>query len=143
MSGQVTVSGPQDAIKIAAASFKVDVSKLTSDRPMRDQRIRSIGLQSDQYPTASFKLAKPLTLPASFRTGRVAHVSATGVFNIHGTSKREAVPIEMALSKSGIEATGSITFPWSEFGMTAPSVGGFVNVADRATMEFDLHLQRA
>jgi hypothetical protein len=31
----------------------------------------------------------------------------------------------------------------SEFNMTAPSVGGFVTVADRATMEFDLHLRRA
>jgi hypothetical protein len=36
----------------------------------------------------------------------------------------------------------SLTFPWSEFNMTAPSVGGFVNVTNKATMEFDLHLQR-
>jgi hypothetical protein len=46
------------------------------------------------------------------------------------------------LRVSAIQAVGSLTFPWSEFNMTAPSVGGFVNVTDRATMEFDLHLQR-
>jgi len=27
--------------------------------------------------------------------------------------------------------------------MTAPSIGGFVNVAGKVTMEFDLRLQRA
>ena len=37
---------------------------------------------------------------------------------------------------------GAITFPWSEFNMAAPSVAGFVNVTDKATMEFDLHLRR-
>jgi len=67
----------------------------------------------------------------------------TGVFVIHGVSKRETVPLELTLSGSTLEAVGSLTFPWGEFGMTAPSVGGFVNVTDRATMEFDLHLTRA
>jgi polyisoprenoid-binding protein YceI len=71
------------------------------------------------------------------------HVSATGVFDIHGTSKRETFPVELSLSGSTLQAVGSLTFPWSEFGMTAPSVGGFVNVTDKATMEFDLRLQRA
>jgi hypothetical protein len=46
------------------------------------------------------------------------------------------------VSGSTIEAGGSITFPWSDFGMTAPSVGSFASVTDRTTMEFDLHLQR-
>ena len=72
----------------------------------------------------------------------MAKVSATGVFNIHGTSKQETVPLAMRLSNSGIEAVGALTFPWSEFNMTVPSVAGFVNVTDKATMEFDLHLRR-
>jgi hypothetical protein len=119
------------------------VSKLASDRSMRDQRIHTIGLQSDQYPTATFKLSTPLTLPASALRGGVVRVLATGVFNIHGTSRRETVPLEASVSRSAIQVVGSITFPWSEFNMTAPSVGGFVNATDRATMEFNLHLQRS
>jgi hypothetical protein len=47
------------------------------------------------------------------------------------------------LAGSALEAAGSLTFPWSEFGMTAPSIGGSVNVTEKATMEFDLRLQRA
>jgi hypothetical protein len=110
---------------------------------MRDQRIHTIGLQSDQYPTATFKLSSPVTLAASALTDRVIRVSAIGLSNIHGTAKRETVPLQMSVSSSTIQAVGSLTFPWSEFNMTAPSVGGFVNVSDKATMEFDLHLQPA
>jgi polyisoprenoid-binding protein YceI len=94
MSGSATLSGST----ITAASFKADVSKLTSDRPMRDQRIHSIGLQSDQFPTATWKLTTPVKLPASFRNGKVLHLRATGVFNIRGTSKSETIPIDMQLS---------------------------------------------
>lgn len=110
---------------------------------MRDQRIHTIGLQSDTYPKATFTLSAPIALPASALTGHVVHASATGVFDIHGTSRRETVPLQISLSNSTIEAVGSLTFPWKEFNMTAPSVGGFVNVTNKATMEFDLHLRRA
>ena len=46
------------------------------------------------------------------------------------------------MSAIAIEVVGSITFPFEEFGMTPPSIGGFVSVQDNATMEFDLHLQQ-
>jgi polyisoprenoid-binding protein YceI len=102
-----------------------------------------IGLESNRYPTATFVLSSPVTLSKSAVTGRVMRVPVTGVFNIHGTAKRETLPVEFSLAGSTLEAAGSLTFPWSEFGMTAPSVGGFVNVTEKATMEFDLRLQRA
>ena len=82
-------------------------------------------------------------MSASAPQGKVAHVSLTGIFNIHGTSRKETLPVEMSLSGSTFQAVGSLTFPWSEFAMSAPSIGGFVNVSETATMEFDLHLQHA
>ena len=143
ISGEATFTEAKRVITVTAASFTVDVSKLTSDRPMRDQHIRTIGLQSDRYPTATFRLSDRLTLPASALSGKVVHVSVAGEVNIHGTTRRETIPLAMRLSSAGVEAVGSLTFPWSEFNMTAPSVGGFVSVTNRATMEFDLRLKRA
>ena len=116
---------------------------MKSDRSLRDEKIHEIGLESSRYPTATFVLSAPVTLTATALAGHVVHVSATGVFDIHGTSKRETFPVELSLAGSTLQVVGSLTFPWSEFGMTAPSVGGFVNVTDKATMEFDLRLQRA
>ena len=130
-------------VTIRAASFNVAVNTLKSDRSMRDEKIHQIGLESSRYPTATFALATPVTVSASEIHGKVARVVVTGTFTIHGTSKKETLPVEMSLAGSTFEAVGSLTFPWSEFGMTAPSVGGFVNVTGKATMEFDLHMQRA
>jgi polyisoprenoid-binding protein YceI len=143
ITGAATLTESGTSVTISGASFDVDVADLTSDAAMRDQHIRTLGLQSATYPTATFKLTSALTLPASALSGKPVSVSATGVFNIHGTSKTETVPLQMRLSDSTVEAVGSLSFPWSEFGMTAPSVDGFVSVTNTATMEFDLDLQRA
>lgn len=143
ITGAAVLTESKGTITIATASFDVAVNTLKSDRSMRDEKIHEIGLESNRYPTATFVLVTPVTVTKDAVTGHVTRVSVTGVFNIHGTSKRETLPVEFSLVGSTLETAGSLTFPWSEFGMTAPSVGGFVNVTDKATMEFDLHLQRA
>jgi polyisoprenoid-binding protein YceI len=143
MSGHATFAQSGEVVRITAASFTVDVATLKSDRSMRDEKIHEIGLESSRYPNATFALSSPVVLPAQALTGKVVHVHVTGIFNIHGTSKTETLPLELSLSDSLVQAVGSLTFPWGEFNMTAPSVGGFVNVTEKATMEFDLHLQRA
>jgi polyisoprenoid-binding protein YceI len=143
ITGAATLTSSDSRVTITAASFNVAVSTLKSDRSMRDEKIHEIGLESSRYPTATFVLSKPVTLPAGASTGQVVRTPVTGVFDIHGTSKRETLPVEFSLSGSTLQAAGALTFPWSEFGMTAPSVGGFVNVTGKATMEFDLRLQHA
>ncbi len=143
ISGSATFHRSGSAVTITAARFTVAVNTLTSDRSMRDEKIHTIGLESDRYPTAAFVLTAPLTIPASVLSGHVAHVSATGALTIHGTQRQETIPLEMTLTGTTVAAAGSITFPWSAFHMTAPSIGGFVTVTDRATMEFDLRLTHA
>jgi len=143
ITGTATFAQSGQLVTATAASFTVDVLKLKSNEAMRDAHIRTIGIQSATYPTATFALSSPMTLPASALSGGVVHTTVTGVFKIHGTSRHETVPLEMRLSNSEIQAVGSLTFPWSAFNMTAPSVGGFVSVTNRATMEFDLRLRRA
>jgi polyisoprenoid-binding protein YceI len=143
ISGGATFTDTGGKLSATAASFVIDVETLKSNEQLRDEHIRTIGLQSATYPKATFVLSTPLTLPASALNGRVVDVSVTGVVTIHGTAKRLAIPLQIRLSSSRIQAVGSLTFPWGEFNMTAPSVGGFVNVTDMATMEFDLNLLRA
>lgn len=143
LTGTATIAQSHGSATITEASFKVAVSTLKSDRSMRDEKIHTIGLESDRYPTATFTLSAPLTLPATALSGNVAHLSATGALDIHGTSRRVTVPLELRLAGSTLQAAGSLSFPWSQFNMTAPSIGGFVTVTDKATLEFDLRLQRA
>ncbi len=142
ITGTASFSDSGGAVRIGAASFDVAVNTLKSDRSMRDEKIHEIGLESDRYPTATFALSKPLMIPASVLSGKVTRVSVTGTFEIHGVSKIETLPVEMTLDGSTFEAAGALTFPWGEFGMTAPSVAGFVSVTGKATLEFDLSLRR-
>jgi polyisoprenoid-binding protein YceI len=143
ITGSATLTGARTTVRVTHASFDVDVETLKSDRTMRDEKIREIGLESEKYPTSTFVLASPIALPASALTGKPLHTSATGALMIHGTTKTVTIPLEMSLSRTEVQAVGSITFPWSEFNMLAPSIGGFVNVTNSATMEFDLDLRRA
>jgi polyisoprenoid-binding protein YceI len=143
VAGSFTLSRADTGYAITAGSFTVDVNTLTSDKSQRDQRIHRMGLESDRYPKATFALSSPIVLPAEAGTGQTIHVSATGALTIHGVQKTVTIPIDARLSGSQIEAVGAITFPFSQFGMTPPSVGGFVTVQDNATMEFKLLLTQA
>jgi polyisoprenoid-binding protein YceI len=138
ITGSATVVNSGVTRTVTAASFTVQVSTLTSDRAMRDQRVHTLGLETDTYPTATFQLARPITLPTI--TGVIVRVMATGPLTMHGVTRMESIPLSLQLSGSTIEVVGSISFPWSEFGMTAPNFGNFVTVDNSATMELDLKL---
>lgn len=143
ITGQATVVNSGSTHTVSAASFTVQVSTLTSDRPMRDKRVHTLGLQTDTYPTATFHLAQPVTLPADAASGKVVTVTATGPLTLHGVTRTVSIPLSVQLSGSSFDVAGSISFPWSEFGMTAPNYGNFVTVDNTATMELTLHLTKA
>jgi polyisoprenoid-binding protein YceI len=143
ITGSASLTDAGGAVTVDSASFIVAVNTLKSDRSLRDEKLHSVGIESDRYPTATFTLSAPVKLPHSALTGTPATVSAPGTLNLHGVSRQVTIPVEMAVSGTTLQAAGSLTFPWSTFGMTAPSIAGFVNVTEQATMEFDLRLQRA
>jgi polyisoprenoid-binding protein YceI len=140
VTGTMTIAQSASGYTVTTASFTVDVSKLTSDQSRRDQRIHSQGLESDRYPTATFQLTTPIAVVADAAGGQTIHVSATGLLTLHGVTTTVTIPIDARLAGSKIELVGSITFPFSQFGMTPPSIGGFVTVQENATMEFQLEL---
>jgi polyisoprenoid-binding protein YceI len=142
ISGTATLTQAGTVVTIATSTFRVAVNTLKSNETMRDQHIQTIGLQSATYPTATFSQSTPLRLPAAALDGRVVRSPVTGLLTLHGTARAVTIPLQVRLSATRLQAAGSITFPWGEFHMTAPSVGGFVSVTAHATMEFDLQLTR-
>lgn len=143
IAGTATITGSGGALAVSAAHFVVQVNTLTSDQQMRDDHIHTIGLESDTYPTATFVLDAPVTLPATVTSGATVSVAASGMLTIHGSTQAVTIPLKADLSGAQIEVSGSITFPFEKFGMQVPNVLGFVSVVDSATMEFDILLQHA
>src|SRR5438552_9202400 len=82
VTGTLTLAQESSGYSVTAANFSVDVSKLSSDQSRRDQRIHSQGLESDRYPTATFRLTSPIALAADAGNGQTIHISATGDLTI-------------------------------------------------------------
>lgn len=126
----------------SGARFEVDLTKLQSDEARRDNRIRTQGLESDRFPTATFVSTSPISVPADAVDGRPVRVSAEGDLTLHGVTKRVTIPIDGRLSNGRIELAGSHRFPMSDFAIQPPNVANFVTVESDATLEFRLVLEK-
>ena len=142
VTGALTVTGTGSQVVADGVNVEVDVSTLESDEDRRDNRIRTSGLQTDEFPTATFVSTAPVTLPAGAETGQPVETEVTGNLTIHGVTKLVTIPLQVQLIGDQGQVVGSLKFPFSDFGMTPPSIGGFVSVESDATLEFNLRLAR-
>ena len=137
VSGSITLEAAGDAARLTAGSLTVNTQTITSDESRRDNRLRSEGLQTDQYPTATFTLTQPLDVPAAALSGTATDVTLTGDLTLHGVTKSVQIPAKAQLVNGTIQVAGAITFPLSDYQITAPNVGGFIlSIADQGTLEF-------
>ena len=142
VNGSVTIQGTGDAFTVTAADLTVDVTTLVSDSDRRDGQIKRRGLETNTYPTATFKLTQPVAIPAEAVAGTAVTVQATGDMTIHGVTKSVTIPLQTQLNGSKIELVGSLTFPMSDFGIDPPTIAGIVDVESDATLEFQLFLSK-
>lgn len=143
VTGTATLTTSGTSATLTAASVTVDTTSIASDKSQRDDRLRREGLQTDQYPTATFTLTAPATLPSNAFDGSVVDVTLHGDLTIHGVTKSVDIPAKAQVSGSTIAVQGSISFPLSDYGMTAPNLGGFIlSIADTGTLEFVVVLDR-
>jgi len=143
VTGTVRVDGSGTALTATEARFEADLTKLTSDESRRDNRIRTDGLQTNQFPTATFVSTRPIPLPAETASGQAVKASAEGDLTIHGVTKRVTIPLDVRVTGNKGELVGSLGFPMSDFNITPPNIGGFVTVDPDATLEFKLVLEKA
>lgn len=139
-TGDVTGTVVIDGTSVTSADFDVDLRTLKSDpeEPRRDNKVQG-ALQTDQFPTATFTLTAPIEIESATTT---LDVLATGDLTIHGVTKPVTIPIQATLIDDQLELVGKVTFPMADFGITPPSIGGFVTVEDDATLEFKVVLER-
>jgi polyisoprenoid-binding protein YceI len=142
VTGQVTIADRGGAYSASNATFTVDVSQLKSDKNQRDNKIHSIGLETDKYPQATFAAAGPITIPADAVNGKLVTVQVDGDLMLHGQTKRVSIPLQVQRDAGQIKLAGNYQFAWSDFGMSAPSVQPFVSVTGNPTLEFELHLSK-
>jgi polyisoprenoid-binding protein YceI len=143
ITGTATIAASGGGLSVTTAEFSVDMTTIASDRQMRDNRLRRDGIETDAFPTSTFKLTAPVALPAGAASGSQFSVTLHGDLTLHGVTKTVDIPAAAQLNGGVIQILGSLTFPFSDYAINPPNVAGFVTVEDSGTLEFQVNLTRS
>ena len=143
VTGTITLESDGTTTTLTAGTLIVDTTTITSDEDRRDNRLRTEGLQTDTFPTASFTVTEPVEIPASALEGTATDLTLVGDLELHGVTKSVSIPAQARLVGGTIQVAGSITFPLADFEIEAPNVGGFIlSIADEGAIEFAVNFTR-
>jgi polyisoprenoid-binding protein YceI len=134
VTGSLSASGTT----ITAVEMSADLTTLKSDSEQRDGRLRDDGLQTSQFPTATFKLTTPIELGSVPAEGQTVTATATGDLTIHGSTKSVQVPIQAQLKGGVVTVVGSIDIVFADYGFSGPTSFKVLSVEDHGIMEFQL-----
>jgi polyisoprenoid-binding protein YceI len=138
VTGTMTVAGEE----VTAVDVEVDLTTLQSDSGTRDGALRSRGLESDQFPTATFSLSEPVALPDGLGDDGTASASATGELTLHGVTKEVAVEVDVDLAGSTAAVVGQAPVRLSDFGIEAPTGFSVLSIQDEGVFEFQIFFTR-
>ena len=96
-----------NGLRVTAVDVKADLRQLQSDKRMRDERIRTDGLESDQFPIAQFTLADPIVFPSKPAAGTRVTKRAKGTLTLHGVTRNVTIPLQAQWNGSQIEVAAS------------------------------------
>ena len=133
VTGTMTVKGQT----VPAAQIEATLTSLKSDRSPRDNYIHNVGLESDQFPKATFKLTAPIQLPSAPKLGEKQSVMATGDLTLHGQTKSVSAPLETRWNGATIQVTGLVPITFADYGIqkiTIPTL----STDDKGSLEIAL-----
>jgi len=139
VSGSMTIEGTS----ITALDVTVDMTTLQSDRPQRDDQLRQRGLETDRFPTATFRLTTPIEVGDRPKDGETVQLTAVGDLTLHGVTKQVSVPIQAAIGGDRIEAVASFDVALADYGIEKPTGFLILSIADTGTIELHLLFQHA
>ncbi len=139
VSGTLTISGTS----VTAAKITADLTTLKSDDDRRDGQLRNQGLQTSQYPTATFTLNSPIDLGSVPADGAKVSVDATGQLTLHGQTRDVMITLTAEKSGDTIEVTGSTEIAFADYGIQQPTSFAVLSIADTGTLELQLFFTRS
>lgn len=139
LEGSMTIEGTT----VTEAEVVADLRNLESDESDRDFAIRSLGLESNEFPEATFELTEPIELGSVPGPGEVVEVEAVGDLTLHGATNEVAFPLEAAIEGGNIHVVGSLRIAFEHYEIEPPSVAGAISVEPEGTIELDLVFERA
>jgi polyisoprenoid-binding protein YceI len=147
ISGGFRLEGSGTALRAVGIHFTADLSALQSQDQyanykvyQRDFFIRTIYLQTDQFPNADFT-ATSVTIPPGIESGPVS-IAVAGTLRVHGVAKAVTTQLQAQPNATGVEVAGSINVDMRDFGVEVPSIS-FTTAQPGVVIEYHLLFVRA
>ncbi|HET7421517.1 MAG TPA: YceI family protein [Candidatus Dormibacteraeota bacterium] len=146
LKGSLVVAVDGTTVKVTRMTFTVNLASLVSqDRYanyqvyQRDFFVRTVYLQTDVFPTATFTAgALSFPLPAA---GALS-VDVNGKLAVHGETRDVTAHVQATASGAQAEVAGTINVDMRNFGIEPPDIS-FTKAEPAVTIEFDLKLVHA
>jgi polyisoprenoid-binding protein YceI len=139
VSGSLTLAGT----KITAATITADLTSLKSDDDRRDGQLSRQGIQTSQFPTATFTLTSPIDLGSVPADGATFTATAVGQLTLHGQTRDVTIPITGKRSADVVVMSGSLPIVFADYGISMPNSFAVLSIADQGTMEFQVFFRHA
>jgi polyisoprenoid-binding protein YceI len=136
VTGTMTLAGNT----VTGAKIEADMTGITTDSDQRNRAIRTRGLETNTYPTATFTQTAPLTLPKPPTEGEAIEATITGDLLVHGVTRALDIPIKAQLTgDTVVVVVEPFQVAIADFAIEKPLVPGQVlAIADTAQFELQL-----
>jgi polyisoprenoid-binding protein YceI len=141
-TSEVTGSFAIDGMTVKNVTVDANLVNLKSDRDMRDNRIKTLGLESEKFPQSKFVLTQPISFRSVPKVGETVRATAKGDFTLHGVTRPVSIPLEGRWDGRDIQVVGSLDVRFADYQIEAPNIGGFVSVKDQGVMEFQIFFRK-
>lgn len=146
VKGSLVVAVEGGTVKVSRIKFTVDLASLTSQDKyanyqvyQRDFFVRTIYLQTDRFPTATFDAGSvSFALPSD---GPV-NIDVSGRLTVHGITKGVTAHLQAVSAGGQAEIAGSMALDMRDFAIEPPDIA-FTRAEPLVTIEFDLKLVHA
>jgi polyisoprenoid-binding protein YceI len=142
-TSEITGSFSIDGMTVKDVTVDANLLNLKSDRDMRDNRIKTLGLESEKFPQSKFVLTQPISFKLVPNVGETVRATAKGDFTLHGVTRPVSIPLEGRWDGRDIQVVGSLDVRFADYQIDPPNIGGFVSVKDQGVMEFQIFFRKS
>lgn len=142
-TSEVTGSFAIDGMTVKDVTVDANLLSLKSDRDMRDNRIKTLGLESEKFPQSKFVLTQPISFQSVPKVGETVRATAKGNFTLHGVTRPVSIPLDGRWDGRDIQVVGSLDVRFADYQIDPPNIGGFVSVKDQGVMEFQIFFRKS
>ncbi len=142
LTGSVVLGRDGKSLQLQSVNVVVDTTKLKSDESKRDDQMKSIGLETNKFPAATFVSSAAVTLDADSESGKPVKATVSGRLTLHGVTRDVQVAVDAQLRSGTMEIVGRVDIAMKDYGIDPPEIADFVKADDNGALEFKLVLRK-